>query len=157
MVLTVHFEFHCLKIENDVGYVLNDPGQCGELVLRTLNCYCGDRCAFERRKQDTSEAVPNGVAVAGFERLGYELCIGICGCALIFRESLRHFKTTVTDWHILISDRRLPVCDLKRERRLGDSPYNRKSTILNLAIPFAGFPLASAASHPAMETQGPTA
>src|SRR5436309_6781262 len=134
MVLTVHFEFHFLKIENDVGYVLNDPGQCGELVLRTLNFYCGDRCAFERRKQDTSEAVPNGVAVAGFERLGYELCIGICGCALIFRESLRHFKTTVTDWHILIF--RSAIAGLRFETRKTPwrLPYNRKSTILNLAI-----------------------
>src|SRR5437016_14452016 len=102
MVLTVHFEFHFLKIENDVGYVLNHPGQCGELVLRTLNFYCGDRCAFERRKQDTSEAVPNGVAVDGFARHGYELYIRSYGYAVTFRESLRHFKRPVNDCHYLI-------------------------------------------------------
>src|SRR6266404_2440597 len=44
------------------------------------------------------------MAVAGFKRLGDKLGVGICGCLLVFNESFRHFKTTVTDWHFLFSN-----------------------------------------------------
>jgi hypothetical protein len=92
VVLTVQFEFHFLEIQDDVGHVLNHAGQRGELVLRAGDFYRGNGRAFERGKQDAPEGVPNGVTVAGLKRLGGELCIGICGRALVFSESLRHFK-----------------------------------------------------------------
>src|SRR6266516_2478417 len=94
------------------------------------------------------------MSVTGFERLGTKFGIGICGCALVFGESFRHFKTTVTDWHILIFDFR---CRLPIWKRVTPgwrkAPINRKSAILNLQFLIAGFPLASAASHPATETR----
>ena len=124
MVLTVQFELHFLEIENDVGHVLNDSGQCGELMLCPGNFYRGDRCTFERGKQDASEAVPNCMTVAGFERLGCELCISICGHALVFRESFWHFETTVTDWHNLTFDCRFSIFDWMR-----NSITNRQSQI----------------------------
>ena len=76
------------------------PGKRGELMLRAGDFYRGDGRAFQRGKQDAPERISNGVAVAGFKRLGDKLGVGFCGCALVFDESLRHFKTTVTDWHI---------------------------------------------------------
>ena len=87
------------------------PGKRGELMLRAGDFYRGDGRAFERGKQDAPEGIPNGVTVAGFKRLGDEFCIGICGRALVFSESLRHFKTTVTDWHLLIFECRFAICD----------------------------------------------
>src|SRR6266480_2928252 len=106
-------------------------------------CACdfrgGDGRAFQRGKQNAPEGVPNGVTVTGFERLGSKFCVIICGCALVFTESLRHFKTTVTDWHNLIADCR---------QRIADS-FSPVSGICFPVFLIAGFPLASATSHPA--------
>jgi hypothetical protein len=41
------------------------------------------------------------VPLTGFKRLGSELGVSVSDCALVFGESFRHFKTTVTNWHIL--------------------------------------------------------
>src|SRR5882724_12509582 len=121
-------------------------------MLRACDFGRGDRRAFQRGKQNTPERVSNGVPVTGFERFGSKSGIGICGCALVFGESFRHFKTTVTDWHLIFSnvDFRLAI-----EDRDGGTIEieNLKSKFLL----FAGFPLASAVSRPATETQGPTA
>ena len=111
LVVLTAFEFHSLQIEDDVGHVLDHAGQRGELVLRAGDFYRGYGSAFERGKQDAPERIPNGVTVAGFKRLGDELGIGICGRALVFSESFRHFKTTVTDWHLLIFECRFAICD----------------------------------------------
>src|SRR5205085_10982034 len=93
------FEFHSLEIEHDVGDVLDHTRERGELVLRAGDFYRGNGGAFERRKQDASERISNGVPITGLKRLGGKLGVSVYGCALIFAESLRHFKTTVTDWH----------------------------------------------------------
>ena len=91
-------------VEDVTDIVLNHAGQRGELVLRAGDFYRGNGRAFERGKQNAPEGVPNGVTIAGLKWLGGEFCISICGRALVFDESLRHFKTTVTDWHNLIAD-----------------------------------------------------
>src|SRR5436190_13423763 len=44
------------------------------------------------------------MAIAGFKRLGEKLRVGFCSSALVFDESFRHLKTTVTDWHVLFSN-----------------------------------------------------
>src|SRR5262249_52929325 len=103
--------------------------------------YRGDCRAVKGGQQHASKGVPNGVTVAGLKRLGGELCISICGRALVFCESFRHFKTTVTDWHILVSDCRLPICDLKRERRalailLTIEIFNLKSAMASPGSPW---------------------
>ena len=69
-------------------------------MLRACDFRRGDGCAFQRGKQNTPEGIPNGVTVTGLKRLGGELGVGICSRGLVFREGLRHFKTTVTDWHL---------------------------------------------------------
>ena len=78
------------------------PGQRGEFMLRAGDLYRGNGGAFERRQQHTAERISNGVAVTGLKRLGDELGVGICGCVLVFDESFRHFKTTVTNWHMIL-------------------------------------------------------
>src|SRR5262249_41042017 len=114
VVLTIEFKFHFLEIEDNVGYVLNHTRQRRELVLRSRDFHRGDGRAFKRGKQDAPERVSNGVTVAGLKRLGAELCISICGRTLVFCESLRHFETTVTDWHMLILDCRISIFDWMR-------------------------------------------
>jgi hypothetical protein len=75
-------------------------------MLRTCDFCRSDGRAFQGGKQNTAEGVPNSVTVTGFEWFGSKFCVGICGGALVLTESFRHFKTTVTDWHDLIEDRR---------------------------------------------------
>src|SRR5204862_7856738 len=79
VVLAIEFKFHFLEIENDIGHVLNHTRSRGELVLRAGDLYRGTGRAFERRKHDASEGVPNGVTVASLIRLGGELCLRLCG------------------------------------------------------------------------------
>ena len=74
-------EFHLLQVEDDVGHVFDDARQGGELVLRAGDLDRGDGSALERRKQHAAERVADGVAVAGFKRLGDELGVGFCGRA----------------------------------------------------------------------------
>ena len=62
---------------------------------------------------DELQRVADRVAVAGFKGLGNELGVGFGGGALIFGESLRHFKTTVTNWHMRILDFRLSIFDCR--------------------------------------------
>jgi hypothetical protein len=149
----IGFKFHFLEVKDDVGHVLHHAGQRSELMLRPSDFCRGDGRAFQGGKQDTPEGIPNGVPIAGFKRLGGEFGVRICGCALVFSESFRHLKTTVTDWHLIFSnvDFRLAIED--RERTDNQKFENLKSKFLL----FAGFPLASAVSRPATETQGPTA
>src|ERR1044072_3438794 len=120
-------------------------------MLGTGDFYRSNGCAFERRQQDAPEGVSNGVAIAGLKRLSGEFSVSICRRALVFGESLRHLETTVADRHNLIFNWRISIFDWMRNS-------NDEWAIANLrSESIAGFPLASAISHPAMETQGPTA
>src|SRR5882724_13242490 len=120
-------------------------------MLRARDFCCSDGSAFQRGKQHAPEGIPYGVPITGLKWLGGEFGVSICGCALVFRESLRHLKTTVTDWHLIFSnvDFRLTIED--RERADNRNSKNLKSKFLLLA----GFPLASAVPRQATETQGP--
>ena len=93
------FEFHPLQVEHDVGHVFDHAGQRGEFVLRAGDFDRGDGGAFERGEQHAAERIADGVAVAGFKGLGDELGVGFSGGRLVLDEGLRHFKTTVTNWH----------------------------------------------------------
>src|SRR5438045_2975907 len=99
VVLTIDLELHLFEVEHDVGHVLNDTGQSGELVLRARDLHRSNRGAFERGKQDAAKRISNGVTVTGFKRLGAKLGVSLCGCILVFSENFWHLKTTVTNWH----------------------------------------------------------
>src|SRR5438132_7124861 len=76
------------------------------------------------------------MAIAGFKRLGEKLRVGFCSSALVFDESFRHLKTTVTDWHVLFSniDFRLTIGNRLRPEQ--SKFENLKSKFL----PSPGFP-----------------
>jgi hypothetical protein len=103
-LMIVGFKLHLLEVEDDIGNVFDHPWKSGKLMLCAGNFYCSDGRAFQRGKQDAPERISDGVSVAGFKRLSGELGVSICGSALVFDEGLRHFKTTITYWHISISD-----------------------------------------------------
>ena len=78
-------------------------GQRAEFVLGAGDFHRGDGGAFERREQHAAERIADRVAVAGFKGLGDEFGVGFCGRRLVFDEGLGHFKTTVTNWHMMVS------------------------------------------------------
>src|SRR5919198_5958209 len=98
-------------------------------MLRSCDFGSGDGRAFQRGKQDAPEGIPNGVSVTGLKRFGGEFGVSIGGCALVFSESFRHFKTTVTDWHLMFSnvDFRLAIEDLREANNPNSKILNRNS------------------------------
>jgi hypothetical protein len=78
------------------------PGSVANSCCAPGDFHGGNRGSLERGKQNAAEGITYGVPVAGFKRLGDELRVGISGGRFLFGEGLRHFKTTVTDWHRMI-------------------------------------------------------
>ena len=146
------FEFNPLQVEHDVGHVFDHAGQRGEFVLRAVDFDRGDGGAFERGKEHAAERISDRVAVAGLKGFGDKLGVGFSGRRLLFDEGLRHFKTTVTNWH-----RTVWMKEELRIKKSGCPTTLHPSAFLLLPSKSAGFPLASAVSRPATETQGPTA
>src|ERR1051326_6426698 len=100
----VGFEFDSLQVENDVGHVLDHAGQGGEFMLRAGDFHRGNGGAFQGRKQDSAKRVADWVAVSGLKWFRDKTRIGFGGAVLVLDEGLRHFKTTVMNWHLLIFD-----------------------------------------------------
>ena len=65
-----------LDVQHDVGHVLDDAGQRGELVLRAVQLDLRDRAAFQAGEQNPPQAVADRHAEAALERLGDELAVG---------------------------------------------------------------------------------
>ena len=61
-----------LEVEDDVGDVLLDPRDRGELVRDPLDLDGGHSGALERRQQHAAQRVAEGVAEAAIERLDHE-------------------------------------------------------------------------------------
>jgi hypothetical protein len=61
-----------LDVEDDLGDVLLDPGDRGELVQHAVDADAGDRGAGDARQQGATQGVAEGVAEAGLERLDDE-------------------------------------------------------------------------------------
>ena len=70
-------DHQALDVEDDVGDVLDDAGDGGDLVLHALDLDAGDGTAFQAGQQDAAQAVADGHAEAALERLGDELAVGV--------------------------------------------------------------------------------
>ena len=151
--MVARLEFDPLQVEHDVGHVLDYARESGKFMLRAGDFHRGDRSAFERGKQDAAKRIADRVAVAGFKGFGDKLRVGFRGAVLVFDEGLRHFKTTVMNWHT--ANFRMSNLDFRlKTKRLGQSKSENLNSKFLLS---AGLPLTSAASRLATETQGPTA
>ena len=76
---SVRLELNLLQVQHDVGDVLDHAVDGGEFVHRAVDLDRGDGGAFERGEEHAAERVADGVAVAGFKRLGDELGVGFRG------------------------------------------------------------------------------
>ncbi len=70
-------EERLLQVEDDVGDVLDDARQRGELVQRALDRDVGDRRALERRQEHAAKRHAEGRAEATLERLAGKLSVGL--------------------------------------------------------------------------------
>ena len=88
-----------LDVEHDVGDVLQDARDRGELVLGVVDLDLGDRAALEAREQHAAEAVAHRGAEAALERLRHELAVGRREGLLLAGDHARQFESTPTDMH----------------------------------------------------------
>jgi hypothetical protein len=70
--LTLHAQGDLLHVQHDVGHVLADASQAGELMQDILDLDRGDRRALKRGEQHATQRVAERQAEATLERLGDE-------------------------------------------------------------------------------------
>src|SRR4051812_37653273 len=65
----VKLEGHLLKIQDHVSRVFDYAFDRREFMFDSFDFYCGDRCAFDRRKQGASQRITYRRAKTALERL----------------------------------------------------------------------------------------
>ena len=88
-----------LNVQRDVGNVLDNARDRGDLVLHALDSQVGDGGAFEARQQHAPQTVANSHAETAFKRLGHELSVGIGECRALGGNPARQFQPTPFDPH----------------------------------------------------------
>ena len=71
----MHADGHLLQIEDDVGDVLDHPGDGGELVQHTLDLHRRHCGPLDRGEQDPAHGVTDGGGEAALERLRDEAAV----------------------------------------------------------------------------------
>jgi hypothetical protein len=64
-----------LEVEHDVDYVFDDTRYGGEFVSDAIDSDCGDRGAFDVRKQNASQCVTESGSVSSVQGLDDELSV----------------------------------------------------------------------------------
>ena len=93
-VAAVGLEEDFFEVQHDVGDILDHAVNGGEFVLGAFDLDGGDGGAFQGGEEDAAQGVADGVAVAGFKRLGEELGVGVGGGGVLLGQPLGHFKTS---------------------------------------------------------------
>jgi hypothetical protein len=86
-------------VENDIGYVFHDPGDCRDFVLHPLNFETGYRTPFEARDQNAPETVADSHAEAALEGLDNEFAVSVAESTPIAGHPVRKFQSTPTYTH----------------------------------------------------------
>src|SRR5712664_3252794 len=90
-----------LDVQDDVGDILHDAGNGGNLMLHALNLDARDGAAFETRQQNSPQAVADGDTEAAFKRLGGKLAVGVGQRATVGGDAVGQFQTPPTNSHSL--------------------------------------------------------
>lgn len=69
-------------------------------MFDSANFHRSDRGTFQRGEESAADGVSKGVTVAFVKRLGDELSVGFGGRGLVFNETVRHFESGETSWHV---------------------------------------------------------
>ena len=76
-LVVLDLEQRLLEVEDDVGDILDDAGERGELVQRAFDRDVRDRRALQRRQQNPAQRDAERRAEAALERLARELAVGV--------------------------------------------------------------------------------
>jgi hypothetical protein len=68
VILNLTTQTDLLQLENNVGHVLDNSGERGELVVDTLDVHRCNCEALQGREEDTTQRIADGDAIAGFQR-----------------------------------------------------------------------------------------
>ena len=97
--ITVVLDDQRLDVQHDVGHVLQDARDRGELVLCTADLDLRYRTAFQARQQNAAQTVADGNAKTAFERLGHELAIGRRESLRVTIDNTRQLQPTPSNMH----------------------------------------------------------
>jgi len=61
------FEANLFQIQNDIGDILHDTRQRGELVLCASNSSSGNGCSSNEERKNATQRISDGVAIAGLK------------------------------------------------------------------------------------------
>jgi len=100
-----------LDVEDDLGDVLLDPADRGELVQHTVDADAGHRGTRDAREQGATKRVAERVAEAGLEGLDDE-------AAAVVRNDLFAEGGALCDEHAVLPFRRRPLYDADEVRRV---------------------------------------
>ena len=70
-------EVDLLQVKNDVGHIFLNAGHGIKFVLNAVDFYRRDRESFQRGKEHATESVSDSDAIAGFQRLEFELTVEV--------------------------------------------------------------------------------
>src|SRR6185295_16085706 len=129
----VHADDEVLEVEDDVGDVLLDAGDGGELVGNALDANAGDGGAAQRGEQDAAEAVAERVAEALVERLDGE------GAAAIVHLLRRDARDLEISGHVFLAyacSERDPVTWSTARRSAAPAPVPRSPRALGSGEPW---------------------
>ena len=100
LAFAVVMEAHLFQIQDDLNDVFDDARDSGELVFNTANLHRSDGGTFQGGEEHAADGVSEGMAVTFVKRLGDELSVGLGGRGLVFDETVRHFESGETSWHV---------------------------------------------------------
>src|SRR6202035_2804867 len=89
----VQMDGHLLQVEDDVGDVLDHPGDGRELVEHALDVDRRHRRPLDRGEQAAAEGIADRRGEAPLERLGHELAIGLSKRIALYLDALGALKT----------------------------------------------------------------
>src|SRR5262249_32591568 len=92
-------DHQALDVEDDVGDVLDDAGDGGDLVLHALDLDARDGAALQAGQEDPAQAVADGDAEAALERLDGKLAVGVRQGVAVAGYAVGQFQATPLDTH----------------------------------------------------------
>jgi hypothetical protein len=92
-LLRVESERNLLQVQDDVGHILLNARDRGELVQHPLDVDGGDRRPLDRRQQATAKSVANGRRETPLERLRGEAAVRLGQGVAVDLQALGALKT----------------------------------------------------------------
>src|SRR6185436_13400818 len=97
----VHADAHALEVQHDVGHVLDDARDRGELVEHALDLHGRDGGALEARQEDAADRIADRDSESALQRTDHELAVGLVRLRVAFEAARLDECTPVVGDHVL--------------------------------------------------------